>query len=108
MTTKIKQVSWTIKNAGIVPGMGDKAVKDQSIFEIKGTIRRSDQNKDQDGDTFKWTPNRKSAGFTLDLSKFDRKTGTGTIVVSGTIKQNGRRGKEIVTGDALDDILNLA
>jgi hypothetical protein len=109
MADKIKSVVWTISNAVIVPGFGEKAVKDQPIFEIKGQIVRDDSTTGPaKGETFKWTPNRKASGFTLDLSGFDVKSGKGTIKVNGTVKVNGRRGKVAATGKSLTDLLALA
>lgn len=108
MADKIKSVVWTITNAVIVPGFGKDATAKQPIFEIKGSIKRSDSASAAKGETFKWTPALKAQGFKLDLSGFDSEKATGTIKVSGTIKQNGRKAKQAVSGDSLKALLDLA
>jgi hypothetical protein len=117
---KIKRVEWTIKNAHIVPGKGEKATDKQPIFTITGEIHRSDSTdkEPQEGTKYEWTPEKKAKGFTLDTSKFNLpkdkddpskgNTGTGTIVVKGWIVKGGRPEKEIATGDTLTNLLNLA
>jgi hypothetical protein len=108
--SELKAVTWTITNAVILAGKGEKAVKDQAIFSIKGTIHRSDSKSGDalKGNVLDWTPDDKANGFTLDLSKFDRAKGTGTIKVNGFIGKGGRKEKAPVTGETLNSLLDLA
>jgi hypothetical protein len=108
--SEIKPVVWTITNAEILAGKGEKATGDQPIFLIRGTITRSDYtNGPLKGEIAEWTPNDKAKGFELDLSKFDRKVNKGTILIKGFVGKGGRKVKSPVTpGTDLDSILALA
>lgn len=112
MTAKnenIKAVSWTITGATILLGKGAEAKETQPIFTIHGTIVRSDSTSDdsQKGNKFDWTPALKAKGYALDLSKFDKAKGTGTIIVNGTIGKGGRKEKAALEGKALNEALSL-
>lgn len=89
---RTKTVSWKIENAHIEDGV-ENPQKNQAIFYIVGKITRSDSTTGPaKGTKYVWSPNRKAAGFKLDLTNFDRTVDppTGTIVVTGTVKKNGR------------------
>lgn len=102
----VKVVSWIITNAEIVAGVKEPK-GDQAIFKITGMVKRSDSKEPQKG-PFVWTPNKKAAGYSLDLSGFNLETGKGKIVVNGSIGKNGRKGAKPLAGDALAKYADLA
>lgn len=102
---ELKRVVWTITNATIIPGVAN-AKGDQVIFKIAGVLKRSDSTTTQKG-PFLWTENKRKAGYVIDVSRFDRDKGTGTITIAGEIVKNGRKQKAAAVGDALSAFTDL-